>query len=222
MRVRVGLIGAAVSVLTVIANAAPPSITQTSLACVSSHANAKISATVSGQPSSVRVYFHSAVNPCGDYYVDMQPDPANHSQYTAVLPIIARDAGGLVYQIRAKGATGSEIASPVVTAPVRDDCASPGLTANELQRAKAIVLGLTGSAQNAAPCKFSCLGVTNVITAAGDLKPDEQCASILAGKPFFQTPQGEAAAAAAGLLGAAAGYELTKPNNATAPSPARP
>lgn len=222
MQVRGVLIGVVVSVVSAVASAAPLTVTQTSLACVSPSANTKITATVAGQPSSVRVYFHSSAASCGEYYIDMQPDPANRSIYTAILPNIASDAGALVYQVRVKNATGNEVDAPVVTAPLRDNCPAPGLSANDLQRAKTIVVGLTSATQSGAPCKFSCAGVKSEITVAGDLRPNEQCAILLAGKPFFQTPQGEAAAAAAGLFGAAAGYELTKPNNSTAPSPARP
>ena len=70
--------------------------------------------------------------------------------------------------------------------------------------AKGIALGLTQAAQHAVPCQFKCNGVTSVISAAGILKPNEECRLLLAtnAKPWYETPAGIASASAGALGGA--------------------
>src|ERR1041385_5708528 len=87
---------------------AATTITHTPLACLSPETNTKIVAHVDGQPASVRVYFHAIGQTCGEYYVDMRRDPKDLALYTAIMPIPALDADVVMYQIRAKGATGPE------------------------------------------------------------------------------------------------------------------
>ena len=201
---------------------APPSVTQNRLACVGHDANPKISAHVEGHPASVRVYFHQTGDPCGEYYVDMRPSPDDPSLYTGILPLVAQDATSITYQVRVQGAGAKVIAGESMTAAVSGNCTAPPLTPDDLRAAKAIALGLTQATQHAAPCHFKCNGVVSVITASGDLKPNDECRLVLAGKikPWYETPT---ALATAGALGAAAfAVNANSGRGGTPPSPARP
>jgi hypothetical protein len=207
---------------------AATTITHTPLACLSPETNTKIVAHVDGQPASVRVYFHAIGQTCGEYYVDMRRDPKDLALYTAIMPIPALDADVVMYQIRAKGATGPETAIAPVAATVRKECTTPALSAADMQAAQSIVLGLTQPNQKPTPCKFACNGVTNYITAAGDMKPNEECRLLLAGlaghgptPPWYRTPEAEFAAGA--VVGAGVGLILDNDHrNHRPPSPARP
>ena len=206
---------------------AATTITHTPLACLSPDTPTKITAHVDGQPASVRVYFHAIGQNCGEYYVDMHRDAKDPSLYTAILPVPAPDADVVMYQIRAKAIGGAETANAPVAATVRKDCVAPVLSAADAQAAQSIVLGLTQPSQKSTPCKFSCNGITNYITASGDLKPNEDCRLMLASlaghgatPPWYRTPAAEIAAGA--VVGAGVGLALENGRNHRAPSPARP
>jgi hypothetical protein len=69
--------------------------------------------------------------------------------------------------------------------------------------------------------------VTNYITVAGDMKPNEECRLLLASlvghgpaSPWYRTPAAEFAAGA--VIGASAGFAIENGKNNRAPSPARP
>jgi hypothetical protein len=205
---------------------AAPTITHTPLACLSPDTNTKITAHVDGQPSSVRVYFHAiGQTSCGEYYVDMRHNDKDPTLYTAILPIPTPDADVVMYQIRVKANGGPETAIAPVAATVRKECTVPPLSAADVQAAQSIVLGLTQPSQKPVPCKFVCKGITNYITAAGDMKPNEECRLLLAGLPgngpaWYRTPAAEFAAGA--VVGAGAGLALDHGRNHRPPSPARP
>jgi hypothetical protein len=203
--------------------ASPPSVTQDRLACVGHKINARITAQVEGNPASVRVYFRQAGDPCGDYYVDMRPSPQDPSLYSAVLPLVTPDATAITYQVKVFGAGAKEIDAEPMTVLVSDNCAAPPLSPEDLRAAKTIALGLTKATQHAVPCHFKCDGVLSVITASGELKPNDECRLLLAGKltPWYRTP---AALAMAGAGAVGAGALVLNPSNGprTPPSPARP
>jgi hypothetical protein len=208
--------------------AAAPTITHTPLACLSAETNARITAHVEGQPSSVRVYFHAiGQTSCGEYYVDMRRDARDPTLYTAILPIPTPDADVVMYQIRAKVSGGAETAIAPVAATIRKECTLPALAGPDLQAAQSIVLGFTQASQKPVPCRFRCNGLTNYITAAGEMKPNEECRLLLAGLagkgpalPWYRTPAAEIAAGA--VVGAGTGLALDNGRNHRAPSPARP
>ena len=216
------------AVLAVVSSlSAAPTITHTPLACLSPDTNAKITAHVDGQPASVRVYFHAIGQTCGEYYVDMRRGDKDPTLYSAILPIPTADADVVMYQIRAKASGGGETAIAPVAATVRKECIAPALSAADAQAAQSLVLGLTQPSQKPVPCKFRCNGVTNYITAAGDLKPNEECRLLLASlaghgpaSPWYRTPAAEVAAGA--FIGASAGFAIENGKNNRAPSPARP
>ena len=204
-------------------------ITHTPLACLSPETNTKIIAHVDGQPASVRVYFHAIGQTCGEYYVDMRRDPKDPTLYTGIMPIPEVDADVVMYQIRAKGVTGPETGIAPVAATVRKECTSPALNAADLQAAQSIVLGLTQPNQKPIPCKFVCKGITNYITSAGDMKPNEECRLLLAAlashgvTPWYATQEARAFAEGA-VAGAVIGevYENNRGKHHRPPSPARP
>ena len=207
---------------------AAPTINHTPLACLSPDTNAKITAHVEGQPTSVRVYFHAiGQTSCGEYYVDMRRNDKDPTLYTGILPIPTLEADVVMYQIRAKTNGGNETAIAPVAATVRKECTIPALTGADLQAAQSIVLGLTQPSQKPVPCRFRCNGVTHYITAAGEMKPNEECRLLLAslvgkgsGQPWYRTPAAEVAAGA--VAGAAVGVVIDNGRNHRPPSPARP
>lgn len=216
-----------VAVLAALPLSAATTITHTPLACLSPDTPAKITAHVDGAPSSVRVYFHAIGQSCGEYYVDMHRDAKDPSLYSAIMPIPTADADVVMYQIRAKAAGGAETAIAPVAATIRKECTLPPLSAADVQAAQSIVLGLTQPSQKPIPCKFRCNGVTYYITAAGDLKPNEECRLLLASlvgngtaTPWYRTPAAEVAAGA--VVGAGVGLAIENGRNHRAPSPARP
>jgi hypothetical protein len=204
---------------------ATPTVTQSRLACIAHDTNARITAHVEGHPTSVRVYFRQADDPCGAYYVDMRPSPKDPTEYSAVLPVVSNDATAIIYQVRVQNPGAKELAAEPMTANVTGNCQAPPLSADDARAANAIALGLTSPEQHAAPCKFKCRGVVSVITSSGQLKPNDECRLILAGlvKPWWATPAG-IAGASAGALGAGLAIHSASGNGRTGPppSPARP
>jgi hypothetical protein len=195
------------------------------LACISRDSNARITAHVEGHPTSVRAYFRSVGDACGEYYVDMMPSATDPTLYTAMLPLVSKNATAVAYQVRVRNGGTKEIAGEEMTAPVESNCSAPQLSPEEARKAKSIALGLTQAAQHAVPCQFKCNGITSVISAAGVLKPHEECRLFLAAaaKPWYQTPAGIASASAAGVLGGAlALHSSGNGRNTNPPSPARP
>ncbi|SRR5581483_792558 len=224
-----GVVSSLVFVAAVTAGSAAPTISQTPLACLSPDNYTKITAKVEGNPASVRVYFHAVGQTCGEYFVEMRRDPKDPTRYSAIIPIPAKDADVVLYQIKAKTAGGNEVAGPPVAATVKKECPAQTLSNDDLQAAKGIVLGLTQSTQKSTPCKFRCDGLTHYTTASGDLKPNDECRLLLAnlakggaGKPWYATTGGEVAAGfvGAGALGFA--IEQNRGHNQNPPSPARP
>lgn len=205
--------------------AAPPTIAQNAISCLTRATNARITAHIDGAPPSVRVYFHSLGQTCGEYYVEMRRSEADPAQYSALLPLVSSGTEAVSYQIRVQTGGGKEVSAEPITVAVRSDCAATPLSPEELLSAKALTLGLTSAAQHAVPCDFKCNGVTNLITANGELKPNEECRLLLLGHltPWYTTPTGLAAAAGGTAL--AAGIVLGAEHNSKnsrAPSPARP
>jgi hypothetical protein len=205
--------------------AAPPKIAHDALSCLSRTTNARIAAHIEGQPAAVRVYFHAIGETCGDYYVEMRKSDKDPTLYTGLLPLIGKDSDALTYQIRVDTGGGKEVSIPPVTVAVRTECAAPALSPDQLRAAANITLGLTSQTQRQIPCKFKCNGIKNVITAKGDLQPNEQCRLLLAGllKPWYASPAGAGAAAGGSILAAGLGYGIASNlNNSKPPSPARP
>ncbi len=204
-------------------SAASPSVTQNQLACVSHGTNARIIAHVEGHPASVRVYFRQSGDTCGDYYVDMRRSAQDPTLYSAVLPMVTPDATSITYQVKVMGVGAKEIVAEPMSATVSSNCKAPPLSGDDLRAARAIALGLTKPTQHAAPCHFKCDGVMSVITASGELKPNDECRLILAGKikPWYLSPE-TLAMAGAGAVGAV--LVLQPPSNGrnVPPSPARP
>jgi hypothetical protein len=204
--------------------AAPPAVTQARLACIPRDANTKITAHVEGKPTAVRAYFHQTGDSCGEYYVDMRPSPQDPTLYTAILPLVAADATSIMYQVHVLNAGGKETLADFMVAPVSGNCVAPPLTPDDLHAANAIALGLTLPGQHSVPCHFKCNGIVSVITASGELKPNEECRLVLAGKtlPWWEKRGVLGAAGAIGAGAIAAGLGSGSNNNRTPPSPARP
>lgn len=203
--------------------AAPPSVTQTRLACIPRDANAKVTARVEGKPSSVRLYFHQTDDACGDYYVDMRSTPQDPTLYTAILPLVASDAKAVTYQVHVQNPGGKEILGDAMSIPVSGNCVAPALTPDDLHAASAIAVGLTQPKQSPVPCHFKCNGIVSYITVSGELKPNEECRLLMAGKPkaWYQKP-GNEVAIGAGVAGAAILAGSSHHHHHPPPSPARP
>lgn len=205
--------------------AVPSRITTSAATCASKTQNLRVTAHVDGAPKNVRLYFHAVGPTCGDYYVDMHRDASNPNQYWAMLPIVGPDTTAVTAQVKADFGAGAYLPGDAVVVPVKADCPATTLTSDETRAANNIVLGLTQANQTSIPCAFKCKGVTSFLTTTNELKPNEQCLRLLAGTtrtPWYKTPAGEAGAIAAGAGFFGGVYELTKPSNKKAPSPARP
>ena len=154
----------------------------------------------------------------------MRPSPQDPSTYTALLPLVAKDATSITYQVKIGGAGAKEIAAEPMTAVVSGNCMAPPLSPDELKAAKSIALGLTQATQRSVPCQFKCNGVVSYITAAGDLKPNDECRLVLAGKgkPWYQSPAALASAGAGAIGAAGLALHSTSNGRGNPPSPARP
>jgi hypothetical protein len=139
--------------------------------------------------------------------------------FWALLPLVGPETLSLTYQIRASKAGGPDVVSPWAIAPVTATCSADPLTAQERSAALNITVGLTSSKQTGKLCGFRCDGMTWFISSANVLAPNQACKAVLAGRPWYQSP--EAIALGAGAL---VGGVIIENNNrrSTPPSPARP
>ena len=177
--------------------AEPPKVSHSKSACVPAEGNVKVSADIkSSSPiTQARVYFHSAARKTGDYYLEMRQGEAGN--YWAFLPYPVSETTAVQYRIVARNADGPETATETYTVPTASSCQLT-LTGEETRYANNLVVGFTSDAQPAVPDGFRCKGIVSKITAAGELKPCEECRDVLGAG-------GAAAGAAAGGAVASAG-----------------
>src|ERR1700759_1642441 len=184
-------VGVLALLVSVSAFAADPAIESKPLGCVSKGQGARIIAHFAGQADSMRVYFHSVGSTCGEYYVDMHKNPANPSEFWAILPEVAEGATAVSYQVKAQGAGGKEIVTQAVSAPVDGKCVADALSPDETKAAKNLTLGLTSPQQAQVPCSFKCNGVMSVLVNH-QILPNDACRAALAQQKWYETPTGEA------------------------------
>ena len=148
----------------------------------------------------------------------MQRSDKDPSVFWAVLPLVGPKTGFVTYQIRASKPGGLDAVSPWTIAAVTSACSADPLTAQEQFAASHITLGLTSSTQTGVSCGFRCDGMTSLISPASVLGPNDACRAVLAGRPWYQSP--EAIALGAGALFGGVIFENNRQSNP--PSPARP
>ncbi|HUM01883.1 MAG TPA: hypothetical protein VL084_06330 [Thermoanaerobaculia bacterium] len=165
--------------------------------CVPEDGNLKVWVNVEtpSPVTSARVYFHSVAKKSGDYYLELRQ--GNEGYYWAILPYPVDETTEVQYRIVVKNADGLEASTAPTTVPTRSSCTLE-LTNVETRYANNLVIGLTSDSQPAIPDGFRCKGVVGKITAAGDLKPAEECRQVLAAAAAGAT------APTAGWIGGAA------------------
>jgi hypothetical protein len=198
--------------------AVPVGIVHTALSCVGMTQNAVITAQIEGAPEAERVYFRASDTVGCEYYLDMRKSDKDPAVFWAVLPLVSPETKSLTYQIRASKAGGPDFVSPWVTVEVTSSCNSARLTAQEQSAASNITLGLTSPEQTGVPCGFRCDGMTWYISSANVLGRNEGCRAVMAGRPWYRSP--EAIALGAGALFGGAVIGSNRQSNP--PSPARP
>jgi hypothetical protein len=203
--------------------AAPPSIVTKPLTCVAKDRNARITARIEGRVKTARVYFRALDPKCDEYYVNMHQSPLDPTLYWAVLPLVGPETHLLSYQVRVdSGDGGKPNVSPAepLTVAVQAGCVADSLSAIEQRAADYITLGLVSSGQSGAPCGFRCDGITSILTAANELRPNEACFSK---KAWYMTPGGRIALGAGTVLIGGGVFIWNERNNKDrAVSPARP
>jgi len=181
--------GVLLSSLAAALSAAPPSVITKPLGCVAPDRNARITAKIQGKVKTARVAFRSIDPKCDEYFVEMRQSATDPTLYWALLPIIAPGTRVLSYQVRVDPGNGeSPVLSPSepLTVAVREGCIAEPLSEAELRTAGNLILGLTSSGQTGAPCGFRCNGITSVLTTANELRPNEECFRLAAGKPWYK------------------------------------
>ena len=201
--------------------AVPVRIVHTALSCFGRTQNPLITARIEGAPATARVYFRAIEANCGEYYVDMRRSDKDPNIFWALLPLVGPETFSLTYQIRASKAGGPEVVSPWAIAPVTHGCKADPLTAQELSAASNLTVGLTSSRQTGKACGFRCDGMTWFISSANVLAPNEACKAVLAGRPWYRSPEAIAVGAGA-LLGGIIGENNNNNRRLPPPSPARP
>src|ERR1700756_2156425 len=186
--------GSAVSV----GGSTPITITPAPLSCVGRSQNAVITARIEGAPEVERLYFHAGEAAGCEYYLDMRKSDKDPAMFWAVLPLVSPETNSISYQIRASKAGRPVSITPWATVAVTPECSADALTAPERSAASNIILGLTSSGQTTVPCGFRCDGMTWYISSANVLGSNEACRAIVAGKPWYRSP--EAIAIGAGAL----------------------
>jgi hypothetical protein len=190
-----------VSLLTLLAVAAAPSLLAAEaqglspIVCASPAEPVKVSATVPASATSARIYF-KAEGQTAEYYSDMRRGP-NGSMW-GFIPAPEATTTSFTYRVVSSDAKTSQSSSMLI-ASVLGACPPQALTTTEQMAASAMVLGLTNDSQSAVPPGFQCKGIVSLITANGELRPNDECRRVLAGLP---AQPGAAAAGTSGATGA--------------------
>jgi hypothetical protein len=172
--------------------AAPPSVITKPLGCVAPDGSARITAKIQGKFKTARVFFRSVDPKCDEYFVDMRQSASDPTLYWALFPMVAPGAHVISYQVRVDPGNGEKLVlspSEPLTVAVRDGCVADPLSETEQRAASNLILGLTSSGQTGAPCGFRCNGITSVLTTANELRPNEECFRLAAGKPWYKNPE---------------------------------
>ena len=170
-------------------------ITVNPIACVAPAMNPRVSAQLANPVRTARVYFKATG--ATEYYVDMQK--TMEGGYSAILPQIDPATSSFTYRVVTTDASGAQTSSPSMIANASSSCTPASLSASDQRYASNLVLGLVADGQSAVPPGFTCKGIVSVITAKGEMKPNDECRRLLAA-----ALPGAGAVAAAGTAGSAA------------------
>jgi len=176
-------------------------ITVTPISCVAPGMNAKVVARTATPLKAARAYF-TAFPQQAEYYVDMHL--ATDGSYWAVLPQVEPLTRSFSYRVVTTDPGGKQVSSPVMTATTAASCTAM-LSTQEQQYANNLTLGKITDSQSSVPAGFTCRGIVSVITAAGQLKPNDECRRLLAAAGATGAGAPGSGVAGAGATGAGAG-----------------
>jgi hypothetical protein len=169
-------------------------ITVNPIGCVAPAMNPRVTAQMANPVRTARVYFKATG--ATEYYVDMQG--TMQGGYSAILPQLDSTTSSFTYRVVTTDASGAQTSSPAMTASASASCPPASLSAGDQRYASNLVLGLTAEGQVGVPLGFTCKGIVSVITARGEMRPNDECRRVLAA-----AAAGAAGAAGAGAAGAA-------------------
>jgi hypothetical protein len=172
-------------------------ITVNPVSCVAPAMNSRVTAQMANPVRTARVYFKATG--ATEYYVDMQR--TLQGDYSAVLPQIEPTTSSFTYRVVTTDASGAQTSSPAMTANASPSCPGASLSAADQRYASNLVLGLAADGQSAVPPGFTCRGIVSVITAKGEMKPNDECRRVLAAA----AAPGTAVAGTDAVAGATAG-----------------
>lgn len=177
---------------------------------------------------SARMYFNA--EPSGpEYYVDMHRGAGD--SWWAILPPVEPSTKAITYRAAVPDANKAWSKGPAVTVATTTACPPMQMTPAETEAANNIVIGLTNPGESPVPVGFLCRGIKAVVDAGGQLRPADECRTLLAaGVPgtagataASSTGTHAAVIAAAAIGGAALGYAAGHNNKNNNPiSPSRP
>jgi hypothetical protein len=177
---------------------------------------------------SARMYFNA--EPSGpEYYVDMHRGAGD--TWWAILPLVEVSTKAITYRAAVPDGNKGWSRGPAVTVATTTACPPTQMTAAEVEAANNIVIGLTNPGESPVPVGFLCRGIKAVVDANGQLRPADECRTLLASGAAGAAGATAAASsgihaaviAAAAVGGAALGYAAGHNNKNNNPvSPSRP
>ena len=203
-----------VSAATLVAVALAPTLVAaegpslTPVACVSSASPVKVTSRVPASTSSAKIYFKAAGQQL-EYYVDTRR--AADGSMWAFIPAPEVTTRSFSYRVVSMDARGVQTSSPLMTATTAASCVAQSLSADEQRAAANMVVGLTAAGQSAVPTGFQCRGVVSYISAAGEMRQNDECRRLLAlgpagsGATAGSTAAGSTASGATGAGATSAG-----------------
>lgn len=197
------------SMLLATATFAQDGIAVTPISCVAPNMNARVVARAAASTRSARTYF-TAFPGQPEYYLDMHL--ASDGSYWAVLPQVEPATKSFSYRVVTIDANGKQTSSPAMTATATSTCALT-LSAEEQQFASNLAIGKTNDTQSSIAAGFTCRGQVSVITASGQLKPNDECRRILAAAGAADKGRMSAFAIGAIVVGAGAAAAIIIKNN---------
>lgn len=158
--------------------------------CAAPNVHPRVTANVPASAVSGQVFF-KAEGSTNEYYVDMRK--AADGTMWAYLPAPLPSTKSFTYRVVTLDNAGRRASTPMMTISTAATCPTVTIADAEKSAASAVVVGLTSNSQQIVPTGFECKDLTNYITVAGEMKPNDECRRAATGAPA------QAAENAAGL-----------------------
>jgi hypothetical protein len=166
--------------------------------CATPNVHPRVSANVPASAVSGQVFF-KADGSSNEYYVDMRK--AADGTMWAYLPAPLPSTKSFTYRVVTLDNAGRRASSPQMMIATAATCPTVGIAETEKAAAAALVVGLTSNSQQIVPTGFECKDLTNYITVAGEMKPNDECRRAgAAAVPVATTGTATGAAASTALI----------------------